>query len=177
MAFMFFGVLNIINGIFVESLRRTADADHELTMLNQLEFQGSYANKAKLRFAQDADDSGELTLDGLRRCAKSWEIQAFFSVLEIGLSEAVGLFRVIDTERDEKVPIDDFVIGCMRLRAPAKHIDISSLATESRRARELWTRQASLLEQRLQGLEGALYSRQGDCDSRSPKLARQSTVR
>merc|ERR1712224_1155991 len=53
--------------------------------------------------------------------------------LELEVNEAKGLFRLLDIEGAGEVPIEDFVLGCMRLKGTAKNVDVVTLMYENKR--------------------------------------------
>jgi len=58
---------------------------------------------------------------------ESDESTAFFAALEIEADLAWDVFKLIDTDEGGSLDIDEFVTGCLRLRGPAKSLDVAKL--------------------------------------------------
>eukprot|EP00812_Abedinium_dasypus_P010580 NODE_4190_length_701_cov_282.809598.p1 GENE.NODE_4190_length_701_cov_282.809598~~NODE_4190_length_701_cov_282.809598.p1 ORF type:complete len:147 (+),score=43.46 NODE_4190_length_701_cov_282.809598:98-538(+) len=60
-------------------------------------------------------------------------IQAYFEALGLDAADAWTLFKLIDTEQNHQISIEEFIQGCMRLRGGAKGIDSARLVEDNRR--------------------------------------------
>lgn len=56
---------------------------------------------------------------------------AFFASLELDVSQAHRLFQLLDTDGSNEVGIDEFLDGCLRLKGPAKSLDVNMLVYET----------------------------------------------
>merc|ERR1711972_113952 len=54
-------------------------------------------------------------------------------LLELETSEAEGLFHLLDVDESGEVGIEEFIMGCMRLKGTAKSIDLATLLYENKR--------------------------------------------
>merc|ERR1712113_788835 len=81
----------------------------------------------------DRDKSGMLSLEEFRSTLKHAEVQAYFSALDLDVSQAELWFRLLDQDGSHLVSLDEFLAGCMRLRGQAKSIDVNMLLHASRR--------------------------------------------
>merc|ERR1712216_846044 len=66
------------------------------------------------------------------------KMESFFKSVDVDVSEAKGLFHLLDIEGTGTVDVDDFIMGCLRLRGAAKAIDLATLMSETRRLRREW---------------------------------------
>jgi Ca2+-binding EF-hand superfamily protein len=127
-AFMTFGVLNVVVGIVVAKTQENADKDREL--LTQAEVaQEREALKRMRDIFYEADQDGDNTL--------SWEefveyladdkVAAFFRTVGLDVNVARALFQLLDADDSNAVNIEEFVHGCSRLKGYARSIDVNML--------------------------------------------------
>merc|ERR1719461_2645830 len=54
----------------------------------------------------------------------------FFKAIDIDRSEATGLFHLLDLDQGGTVDAEEFLSGCLRLRGPAKALDLAVLISQ-----------------------------------------------
>merc|ERR1712224_483211 len=81
----------------------------------------------------DIDGSGTITADELVQHLGNTVVLAHLHTLGLEVHEAVGLFRLLDVDESHEVSIDEFVVGCMRLKGGAKSIDLATLMYENKK--------------------------------------------
>jgi len=130
--FVVFGVLNVVTGAFVDSMRLVSQRDQDFAIEEELkrvsEFQ---TDVTKIFECADADDSGTLSWEEFESHLSDERVKAYFKSLELDTSEARALFILLDVEENNEVVIDKFVDGCMRMRGDAKSIDVNMLLYEN----------------------------------------------
>jgi len=130
--FMFFGVLNIVIGAFVTTAGDISKKDRDFLVNAELESVGKYAQKIKDFFAEaDNDNSGKLSLGEFEDHLQNPKVAAFFTSLELDVSRAHRLFHLLDTDGSNEVGFDEFLDGCLRLKGPAKSLDVNMLVYET----------------------------------------------
>ena len=82
----------------------------------------------------DDDKSGNLSWSEFEEHLGDRRVSAYMASLDLQVSELRVVFEILDTERIGTVTIDDFVWGCMRLRGPAKSVDVCTLLYEYRKS-------------------------------------------
>merc|ERR1712060_418797 len=121
-AFTILAMMNVVTAIFVESVLESTKKDKDLFMVNNV----------RELFKE---------IDGGIRCgALDWEtfeskldtrpMIEFFKAIDIDRSEAIGLFRLLDLDEGGTVDAEEFLSGCLRLRGPAKALDLAVLIKE-----------------------------------------------
>merc|ERR1719221_1226705 len=92
--FMVFGVLNVVIGMFVETASQVSKRDQEAIIRNQLDRVHEYSVNIR-KFFHDADSnkSGNLSWDEFERHLQDERIKAYFSSLELDVSQAYTLFQ------------------------------------------------------------------------------------
>merc|ERR1711972_267334 len=76
----------------------------------------------------DTDRSGDVTFDELEAHIQDDELQAYFSHLNLEIDRAWDIFRLIDKDKSGTVSVEEFVMGCLRLRGEAKTLDVASIS-------------------------------------------------
>eukprot|EP00746_Dinoflagellata_sp_MGD_P141695 gnl/MRDRNA2_/MRDRNA2_74764_c0_seq4.p2 gnl/MRDRNA2_/MRDRNA2_74764_c0~~gnl/MRDRNA2_/MRDRNA2_74764_c0_seq4.p2 ORF type:complete len:124 (-),score=30.95 gnl/MRDRNA2_/MRDRNA2_74764_c0_seq4:68-439(-) len=102
----------------------------------------------------DQDNSGTITWEEFEQHARDARVQAYFNSLDLDVSEAQGLFSLLDIEDTGSVEIDDFVMGCLRLKGQAKAIDLATLIYENKRGTTRICRTLASITEQLNKLNG-----------------------
>eukprot|EP00930_Biecheleria_cincta_P028565 TRINITY_DN19935_c0_g2_i1.p1 TRINITY_DN19935_c0_g2~~TRINITY_DN19935_c0_g2_i1.p1 ORF type:complete len:690 (-),score=123.08 TRINITY_DN19935_c0_g2_i1:36-2105(-) len=137
---MVLGTLNIITGIFVESATELSRMDRDLVTQSEQERTSAYMKELqRIFFELDTNRSGTISLEEFEEFVKKDAIRAHFSVLELDVSKAAQVFRLLDTDGSNEIQIDEFVVGCMRLKGLAKGIDMESLMLDSKKMLTRWS--------------------------------------
>merc|ERR1712032_1227853 len=132
--FVCFGALNILTGIFVASTGDLYKYDHELVIQEELSQQESVINQIRSLFTEiDTDKSGTISFQEMKAHLQDRRVQAYFSVLQMNVTKAEGLFKLLDKDGDGAISIDEFIMNCLRLKGNARSIDMVSMLAEHKR--------------------------------------------
>jgi len=132
--FVMFGLLNVLIGVFVQSTNHIAEIDREFVIQQEMERKDSMMNQMRDLFKEvDADKSGTVSWEELKNNIGDDSVKAYFSLLQIEVEEAEGLFHLLDVDESGEVAIEEFIMGCMRLKGAAKSIDLATLLYENKR--------------------------------------------
>jgi len=130
--FVVFGVLNVVTGAFVDSIRLVSQRDNDLVIEEELKKVNTFKTEITDIFeSADSDESGTLSWDEFETHLQDERVRAYFASLELDISEAKALFRLLDVEETDEIPIDKFVQGCLRMRGDAKSIDVNMILYEN----------------------------------------------
>lgn len=130
--FVVFGVLNVVTGAFVDSMRLVSEKDHDTVVDAEMKKVDTFRKDVTKMFLDaDMDASGTLSWDEFEQHLQDERVGAFFRSLQIDTSQARALFLLLDIEESDEVPIEKFVQGCMRMRGDAKSIDVNMLLYET----------------------------------------------
>eukprot|EP00929_Paragymnodinium_shiwhaense_P037215 TRINITY_DN19869_c0_g2_i1.p1 TRINITY_DN19869_c0_g2~~TRINITY_DN19869_c0_g2_i1.p1 ORF type:complete len:644 (-),score=143.90 TRINITY_DN19869_c0_g2_i1:267-2198(-) len=129
-AFSVIAMMNIVTAVFVEKVLENAQKVQD-------EYMATHITDAFKR--SDADNSGIITWDEFQSNLGTPELMEYFKIIDVDISEAQGLFRLLDVDCSGEVDAIEFVSGCVRLRGPAKAIELSLLMHESRRMNDWLT--------------------------------------
>jgi hypothetical protein len=130
--FMSFGVLNVVVGHFVENAAKASLKDKDALVKNELKQEKEYCLKMQRIFKDaDKDGDGELTWTEFEEYLSNGTTAAYFSTAGLDANIAKTLFRLLDVDDTDRVGIDEFVGGCMRLKGAARSIDVNMLLYET----------------------------------------------
>jgi len=76
---------------------------------------------------------------GSRSMLDKAEVRAYFEHLGLDAGDAWDLFKILDQDESSYINLDEFTTGCLRLKGPAKVIDVEKLQYENKHMRRrLW---------------------------------------
>ncbi|CAJ1400198.1 unnamed protein product [Effrenium voratum] len=130
-AFSYFAVLNVVTGVFCQSAIESAQSDHDMIMQNIIANKEAHIQKVRSLFTNlDADDSGYISLVELEENMHKKEVQTYFEALELDVHDAWTFFKLLDTDGGAAIEIEEFLFGCLRLRGPARALDMAKMQHE-----------------------------------------------
>merc|ERR1712183_464099 len=107
---MFFAVLNIITGVFVEGAMRRAKHEKDMKMDRELAREKEVRRQLACLFAEiDMDKTGFLDLAEFELMLSRPTTQACFSSIGLQFAQPWELFNLLDKEGTHKVYVEDFV--------------------------------------------------------------------
>merc|ERR1712113_1077140 len=96
----------------------------------------------------DADGSKGICWEEFKGYLKNKDIKAYLASQQLDTYDARQLFNILEREEDQEVGIEDFIMGCMRLKGVAKSVDVVALLQESRKQnRRVREKMTSIQEQ------------------------------
>mmetsp|Transcript_6942 Transcript_6942/g.16411 ORF Transcript_6942/g.16411 Transcript_6942/m.16411 type:complete len:664 (-) Transcript_6942:186-2177(-) len=132
--FMVVGVLNVVVGAFVATTADISSKDREFLVKAEMSNLKSYRRRLKTFFAEaDKDRSGKLSWEEFKAHLKTPKVSAYFRALELDVSQAHVVFKLLDRDGSNEVSLDEFLAGCLRLKGQAKALDVQMLLYENRR--------------------------------------------
>jgi len=127
-----FVVANIITGIFVDSAMQAAKQDHQSVMHDaNVEKEQCINNMHRVFEELDKDNDGVVCLDEFEVAISSETMVTYLSVLGLEVADARILFCLLDKDFSGTIDIEDFILGCMRLRGEAKSLDMAMIQLQS----------------------------------------------
>merc|ERR1712217_285523 len=101
---------------------------------------------------------------GFQVAVGSDEMKTVLGGLDIDVSEADGLFYLLDAEESGRISAEDFASGCARLRGSAKALDLAILMREVNRQGDEFQRHVLSVDARLTSVVNTLGN--GACGTR-----------
>eukprot|EP00929_Paragymnodinium_shiwhaense_P006953 TRINITY_DN11090_c0_g1_i1.p1 TRINITY_DN11090_c0_g1~~TRINITY_DN11090_c0_g1_i1.p1 ORF type:complete len:508 (-),score=108.52 TRINITY_DN11090_c0_g1_i1:149-1672(-) len=149
-AFTILAVMNVITGVFCESAIESAKQDQEAVIQQRLQNKKAYTEKLKLLFNTiDDDGSNQITVEEFFEYFENEQAQAFFEYMGIEIADAREVINLVDQDGSGSVDIEEFVVGCLRLRGPARAIDVAQVQYDSRGLQRAIDKLGYLLERHL----------------------------
>merc|ERR1712048_1024631 len=146
--FCVFGLMNVLTGIFVANTKEVSQVDRDLVIRSQLKDRKSFANQLKnvLR-SIDKDDSGSISKKELVEHLQSAEFYAYLKTLDVTVSDAQGVFKLLDVNGVGEVNIDEYVLSLMRFQGSARAVDVATLLYEGKRNEARWNAYMDYIEE------------------------------
>jgi len=122
-AFGVLALLNVVTGVFVESALKSAKDDRDEYMMNHVR---------DLFKQADPDGTQVMDLEAFQAQLDHEPMQEFFKAIDVDISEAESVFRLLDSDDSGEIEMEEFLNGCLHLRGPAKAIELSVLMHETK---------------------------------------------
>lgn len=148
--FVLIGVLNVLTSSFVQRACELAKLDRDVVIHSELASNENFIAEMKDIFEEvDAGGTGKITWDTFRAFMQDEHVQAWFASQQLDTSDARELFNLLDVNGDNEVGIEEFIMGCKKLRGQAKSADVVSLLRESKRTTQRTVRYLKKIEGQL----------------------------
>jgi hypothetical protein len=127
---MVYAVMNILTGICVTTANKAADDDLDYTIHEEITKQKSIVANLKRILSDDAGPkscwrSRQLDWPELQRYLADPLVSGYFRRLDLEPWHLQTLFDVLKKDSDtERIDVDQFIRGCVRLRCQVKNIDM-----------------------------------------------------
>merc|ERR1712003_487133 len=156
--FCVFGLMNVLTGIFVANTKEVSQVDRDLVIRSQLKDRKSFANqlKAVLR-SIDKDDSGSISKKELLEHLSSPEFYGYLRTLDVTVTDAQGVFKLLDVTGTGEVSIDEFVLSLLRFQGSARAVDVATLLYEGKRNEARWNAYMDYIEEQFDVLKKRLH--------------------
>merc|ERR1712241_554403 len=105
----------------------------------------------------DRDGSGTVSWDEFQKYLSDPRIIDFFRAIELDATEARGLYKLLDVDESDEVPIDEFATSCFRLKGNAKSLDLVSLMHENKKVMRVLMKFMSYAEGQFEQLQGKVH--------------------
>jgi len=130
----FFGVMNVLTAVFVESALESAAIQRDVLVYEKQRQKAIYAQHLSRLFEEiDFEHSGMISLREIERLFDDPNVNGVLDALEIHANDARALFNLLDADKSGSVDVQEFIDGCLRLQGAAKAFDINCLMHENQR--------------------------------------------
>lgn len=120
-AFAVLCMLNVITGVFVESALLTAKKDKDSYMVSHMRSLFKKLDKTGAR---------SITWEDFQNALGTNDMKEIFEHIDIDISEAPGIFHLLDENDSGTIEAEEFIAGCSHLQGPAKSLDLTLLIRE-----------------------------------------------
>jgi len=155
--FVLIGMVNVVTGAFVQRACELSKIDRDLVIQGEMVAHESFIAEMKGIFEEvDQDGEGKITWDKFRKFMENDHVQAYFATQQLDTSDARELFTLLDTDGNGSVGLEEFVMGCQRLRGQAKSSDVAALQREQQRSSRKFCRSMKRLDEQLWAICNAM---------------------
>lgn len=132
--FVVIGVLNVLTSAFVQRACELSHLDRDLAIQSELVSDESFTAEMKSIFEEvDIEGTGCIDWEQFRSFIHNEHVQAYFATQQLDTSDARELFNLLDQDGDDEVCIEEFILGCKKLRGQAKSSDVATLLRENKK--------------------------------------------
>ena len=75
----------------------------------------------------DTDERGVITFGMFEKKVHDEAVQTYFESLEIDVWDAWTFFKLLDLDSGGGIEVEEFLMGCLRLRGTARAVDMAKL--------------------------------------------------
>lgn len=119
-AFTTLAMLNVITGVFVDAALKSAKEDQDNFLTHSV----------RDLIRGDDGDLESMTSQRFEDLLEDNRLQQYFKAIDVATTEAKGIFKLIDLDSSGEVGAEEFLNGCLKLRGPAKAVDLALLLQE-----------------------------------------------
>mmetsp|Transcript_62119 Transcript_62119/g.110841 ORF Transcript_62119/g.110841 Transcript_62119/m.110841 type:complete len:659 (+) Transcript_62119:84-2060(+) len=146
--FSIFAVVNVVTSIFVETALRTSERDREFQIQEELRSKEDYLRSIYKLFKEiDTNDSGTITINEFEEKLEDERALVYLKCLKLDCTEARTLFALLDVDRSGSVEIEEFLLGCEKLKGEARSLDVAVIQYELRHLSHAFFNHVEQLEQ------------------------------
>eukprot|EP00747_Dinoflagellata_sp_TGD_P179883 gnl/TRDRNA2_/TRDRNA2_31440_c0_seq1.p2 gnl/TRDRNA2_/TRDRNA2_31440_c0~~gnl/TRDRNA2_/TRDRNA2_31440_c0_seq1.p2 ORF type:complete len:127 (+),score=26.41 gnl/TRDRNA2_/TRDRNA2_31440_c0_seq1:182-562(+) len=109
--------------------------------------------------AMDHSHAGVLTVKEFHTAIQDEGMVAYFGAFGLDITEVQTLFVLLDRDQDGTVDIEEFLLGCLRLKGEAKSLDIWKLSYESEWLISNVSRLITLVEEQMRTVDELVLDR------------------
>merc|ERR1712137_739408 len=85
------------------------------------------------------------------------ETDAYLKTLDVTVSDAQGVFKLLDVTGAGEVNIDEFVLSLMRFQGSARAVDVATLLYEGKRNEVRWNAYMDYIEEQFDAVKKRLH--------------------
>lgn len=128
-------MMNVINAIFVNDAIETTRMDMDLRMQGEMAQQQHMVEKLSLLFRQMVHESRSSAINMVDFIdnVEADSIKMQLTMLGLTFTDGETLFRLLDINFNGELSIDEFVMGCLRLKSGAILMDINVMLGETKK--------------------------------------------
>jgi len=124
-SFALFAVVNIVTGVFVEAAMQANTNDREVVVHEEMQAKKLYLDSMRAIFEEmDNDNSGCVSGKEFSERLNDERVIAYFNSLKLDISDALTVFKLLDSDHSGEVEIDEFLEGCYRLQGDSRSLDM-----------------------------------------------------
>ena len=125
-------ILGNMMASFLFSLQEKVSKKEKENMIqSEIESKEEFVKQMNTVFCEfDQNGNGAISWTEFQIALEDPRMHAFLSSLELDISDAIGLFSVLDSDGTGAIEHSEFLFGCLRLRGGAKAVDMVRVQME-----------------------------------------------
>jgi len=130
-AFAIFGVVNIVTAVFVENAIHNGISDRDTLVEDEMKEKKKYVEKIKVLFQDlDFDGGGTIGLEEFNQAVSDPQTVALINAIGLDITDVQSLFLLLDRDQSGVIDIEEFLVGCLRLKGEARALDFAKVELE-----------------------------------------------
>lgn len=129
-SFTYFAVLNVVTAVFCQSAIDGAQNDHASKVHAILANKEQHLTKISTLFQKFGAEGGVITFEQFQKNLKAAEVREYFQTLGLDVWDAWSFFKLLDEDGGGEVEIEEFLMGCLRLRGQATAMDVGKIIND-----------------------------------------------
>eukprot|EP00439_Symbiodinium_sp_Y106_P036461 s2504_g4.t1 len=127
-SFTYFAVLNVVTAVFCQAAIDSAQQDQASVIQSILENKEMHLDKIRALFSQfGGEECNTITFAMFESTIQEPKVREYFESLGLDIWDAWSFFKMLDLDNGGEVEIDEFLMGCLRLRGNARAVDVGKL--------------------------------------------------
>eukprot|EP00929_Paragymnodinium_shiwhaense_P109660 TRINITY_DN7613_c0_g2_i5.p1 TRINITY_DN7613_c0_g2~~TRINITY_DN7613_c0_g2_i5.p1 ORF type:complete len:557 (-),score=121.37 TRINITY_DN7613_c0_g2_i5:318-1988(-) len=165
-ALCIFVLLNVLSAIFIGHALLGFHDDQDAMIVKDID----------MLFLKGDLTSGDITWDEFQGMLGVREMVNLFKALNIDVSEARQLYRLLDTENVGVVDYQEFINGCLRLRGPAKSLELIQFMKDSSQMNTWTEKKLNAITGDVQGLRLGLLQVSQQMSALTPQVEEEGVL-
>ncbi|CAE7443166.1 unnamed protein product [Symbiodinium natans] len=132
-AFSQLAVLNVVTGVFCQSAIQSAQNDDTAVMQTLMDEKEKHLKSLRKLFVQVGLSTADvITFDAFEEKLDTPPVREYFESVGLDVRDAWTFFRLLDQDGSGVVDVEEFFMGCLRFRGPARSLDVGRLIQDQR---------------------------------------------
>ncbi|CAE7195024.1 unnamed protein product, partial [Symbiodinium pilosum] len=119
-----------VTAVFCQSAIDGAQNDHASKVHAILANKEAHLGKINTLFSKFGADDGVITFKMFQDKINSVEVREYFQTLGLDVWDAWSFFKLLDKDSGGAVEIEEFLMGCLRLRGQATAMDVGKIIND-----------------------------------------------
>lgn len=113
--FTCFAMLNVVTGVFIESVMKNAREENEQRTRNLI---------YRIFSTFDVEADGEISWQEFEQHLDKKEMREFFKTIDVDIQNARSLFDLLDVDETGALHFEEFMDGCLKIWSPSSGLDL-----------------------------------------------------
>lgn len=156
-----YGLYNLAVGVFVTVILHLSEKDRNLLAIDQMCKRDSHMSLLREILVESSGDSahansGAITWNDFERHLGDKRVRNYLELLDLDVSEARGLFRLMDMGDKGEVSINEFIFTCFNIKAQNGNVNLPTLMYEHKKMMTFLLRYMTSTEHELDKISKAI---------------------